>query len=120
MVHYCYLIEEFGTLNGLCSSITESKHIKAVKEPYCRSSKYEALMQMLLINQRMDKMAALRVDFETRGMILPRKLPPVKQPQPALPKKANTDDNNDEDNNGGGINSDEIYSEVLLLRTPST
>ncbi len=31
--HYRHLIQEFGAPNGLCSSITESKHIKAVKEP---------------------------------------------------------------------------------------
>ncbi|KAG6839004.1 hypothetical protein C0991_006648 [Blastosporella zonata] len=34
MVHYRHLIQEFGAPNGLCSSITESKHIKAVKEPW--------------------------------------------------------------------------------------
>ena len=31
--HYCFLIQQFGAPNGLCSSITESKHIKAVKIP---------------------------------------------------------------------------------------
>ncbi|KAI6029521.1 hypothetical protein PISMIDRAFT_101462 [Pisolithus microcarpus 441] len=31
MKHYHYLIFQFGAPNGLCSSITESKHIKAVK-----------------------------------------------------------------------------------------
>ncbi|KAG5649624.1 hypothetical protein H0H81_002797 [Sphagnurus paluster] len=31
--HYRRLIQEFGAPNSLCSSITESKHIKAVKEP---------------------------------------------------------------------------------------
>ena len=34
MVHYRELIELFGAPNGLCSSITESKHIRAVKEPW--------------------------------------------------------------------------------------
>jgi hypothetical protein len=34
MVHYPLLIRNFGSPNGLCSSITESKHIKAVKEPW--------------------------------------------------------------------------------------
>ena len=38
LVHYPHLICEFGSLNGLCSSITESKHIKAVKEPWRRSN----------------------------------------------------------------------------------
>ena len=32
--HYFYAIQLFGSPNGLCSSITESKHIKAVKEPW--------------------------------------------------------------------------------------
>lgn len=45
------VIQLFGAPNGLCSSITESKHIKAVKEPWRRSSHYEALGQMLLTNQ---------------------------------------------------------------------
>jgi len=35
--------------NGLCSSITELKHIKAVKEPWCQSSQYKALIKMLWI-----------------------------------------------------------------------
>ena len=34
LVDYTFLIQEFGALNSLCSSITESKHIKAVKEPW--------------------------------------------------------------------------------------
>ncbi|KAG1737260.1 hypothetical protein EDB19DRAFT_1895859 [Suillus lakei] len=58
------LIRVFGTPNGLCSSITESKHIKAVKEPWCWSSCFEALSQMLLTNQRLDKLAASHVDFD--------------------------------------------------------
>lgn len=33
LVYYRLLIQEFGAPNELCSSITESKHIKAVKEP---------------------------------------------------------------------------------------
>ncbi|KAF7368210.1 hypothetical protein MVEN_00140700 [Mycena venus] len=36
MVHYRPLIQAFGAPNGLCSSITESKHIKAVKKLYRR------------------------------------------------------------------------------------
>ena len=38
LVHYVDLIHAFGAPNGLCSSITESKHIKAVKEPWHHSS----------------------------------------------------------------------------------
>lgn len=32
--HYRHLIQEFGAPTGLCSLIMESKHIKAVKEPW--------------------------------------------------------------------------------------
>lgn len=69
LLHYLRLIRAFGAPNGLCSSITESKHIKAIKEPWRRSNHYNALGQMLLTNQRLDKLAASRVDFESRGML---------------------------------------------------
>jgi hypothetical protein len=69
LIHYHVHIQEFGAPNGLCSSITESKHIKAVKEPWRRSSRFNALGQMLLINQRLDNLAASRVDFASRGML---------------------------------------------------
>lgn len=69
MMHYILLIRLFGAPNGLCSSITESKHIKAVKEPWRRSSRYKALGQMLVTNQRLDKLAASWVNFHARGML---------------------------------------------------
>ena len=47
----------------------ESKHIKAVKEPWWRSNHFEALGQMLLTNQCIDKLTAARVDFADRGML---------------------------------------------------
>lgn len=69
LMHYVRLIIKFGAPNGLCSSITESKHIAAVKEPWRRSSRFKALGQMLIINERMDKLAAARTDFKDRGML---------------------------------------------------
>ncbi|KAF8806288.1 hypothetical protein BYT27DRAFT_7191619 [Phlegmacium glaucopus] len=56
--HYHHLIQEFGTPGGICSSITESRHIIAVKKPWQHSNHYEALSQMLLINQCLDKLGA--------------------------------------------------------------
>ena len=76
-VHYADRIWEFGAPNGMCSSITESKHIKAVKEPWRRSNRFEALGQMLLTNLRLDKIAAARVDFAARGMLRGRCLTAV-------------------------------------------
>ncbi|KAF7359961.1 hypothetical protein MVEN_00723000 [Mycena venus] len=69
LVHYICGIRLFGFPNGLCSSITESKHIKAVKEPWRRSSRYNALSQMLVTLQRLDKLAALKSDLTVRGMM---------------------------------------------------
>ena len=59
----------FSAPNGLCSLITESKHIKAVKEPYRRSSHFEALGQMLLTNQRSDKLTAFHVYLTACSML---------------------------------------------------
>ena len=69
MVHYPALIRLFGAPNGLCSSITESKHITAVKVPWRRSNRNQPLGQMLMTNQRSDKLAAARIDFTERGML---------------------------------------------------
>ena len=70
LLHYITSIPLFGSPNGLCSSITESKHIKAVKEPWRRSSRYKALIQMLRTITRLDKIAALRRVFVRSGMLV--------------------------------------------------
>ncbi|KAG1866709.1 hypothetical protein F4604DRAFT_1682781 [Suillus subluteus] len=67
--HYVLLIQLFGAPNSLCSSITEAKHIKAVKEPWRRSSQYKALGQMLVTNQRLNKLAASCADFTQCKML---------------------------------------------------
>ena len=51
MVHYQQHIENFGAPNGLCLSITESKHITAVKRLWHRSSHYNPIKQIMLTNQ---------------------------------------------------------------------
>jgi hypothetical protein len=68
-VHYSHNIRLFGSPNGLCSSITEAKHIKAIKEPWRRSSRFNALPQMLRTISRLDQLAAIRTKFESRGMM---------------------------------------------------
>lgn len=106
--HYPRLIQLFGAPNGLDSSITESKHIRAVKEPYRRSNRFNALGQMLLTNQRMDKLAAARADFDVRGMLIrPRAallallagLGPVHAAPPPVqhPHAGNGEDSEDDD-----------------------
>lgn len=69
IVHYPMLIRLFAAPNGLCSSITESKHRHAVKVPWRLSNRHQAIFQMLKTNERLDKLSAARVDFTERGML---------------------------------------------------
>ncbi|KIK76790.1 hypothetical protein PAXRUDRAFT_168749, partial [Paxillus rubicundulus Ve08.2h10] len=69
-VHYKALICMFGTPNGLCTSITELKHITVVKKPWQCSNRHCALGQILRTNQCLAKLAAAHADFEARGMLL--------------------------------------------------
>lgn len=69
MFHYTRGIKQFGSPNGLCSSITESKHIAAIKKPWRASSKNNALLEILETNVRLSKISALRVEFGHRGML---------------------------------------------------
>ena len=69
LFHYRRHIEDFGAPGGLCSSITESRHITAVKKVWRRSNRYQALGQMLHTIQRLEKLAAMRSDYVARGML---------------------------------------------------
>lgn len=69
LMHYPKLIRDFGAPNGLCSSITESEHIRSVKKPWRRSNRYNALGQMLTTNQRLNKLLAVRADFKSCGLL---------------------------------------------------
>ena len=65
--HYHQLIQQFGAPNGLCTSITESKHIDAVKKPWRKSNRHEALGQMLVTNQRLENIAYFRAKQIAKG-----------------------------------------------------
>lgn len=69
MVHYSSLIQLFADPNGLCSSITKSKHCHIVKETWRRSNRNDAIFQMLKMNQRFDQLNAARVAFTKCGML---------------------------------------------------
>ncbi|KAJ7114416.1 hypothetical protein C8R44DRAFT_630053 [Mycena epipterygia] len=101
IIHYPRNIEDFGAPGGVCSSITESRHITAVKKPWRRSSRYEALSQMLQTNQRLDKLAAARADFVERGMLPPTHAPPPK---------------NSDDDDGGPVDDARVEGNVVLAR----
>jgi hypothetical protein len=105
LTHYPHQIREFGAPSGLCSSITESRHITAVKRPWRRSNRHNALGQMLLTNQRLDKLKAARNDFVHRGLLPPSHGPP---PKPVLMP--------DEDEDGGPVDG-YVTGTVTLART---
>jgi len=69
LMRYVQCITLFGSPNGLCTSITESRHITAVKRPWRRSSKNNPLLQILLTTTRLSKLAAARVLFVQRGLL---------------------------------------------------
>ena len=74
MTHYTHSIHLFSAPNGICTSITEAKHIKAVKEPWQRTNHHQLLSQILYINQRLNKLYAMRTDFTNQRMLDPEKL----------------------------------------------
>ena len=97
--HYYRLIQLFGSPNGLCSSITESKHIKAVKEPWRRSSRFKALPQMLRSICRMEKMTALWRRLLQDGML--QDSLPAHVAANRMECRESRDDDRDEDDNDG-------------------
>ncbi|KIJ62152.1 hypothetical protein HYDPIDRAFT_30701 [Hydnomerulius pinastri MD-312] len=120
--HYGRSIRLFGSPNGLCSSMTESKHIKAVKEPWRRSNRCNALFQMLTTNCRLDKMAAARQRFASRGMMqgstydYTMKVLRGEQPQPPDPNNGSDDD--DENDSDTAVLGPKVLSSVELAQTP--
>ncbi|KAJ6609298.1 hypothetical protein B0H10DRAFT_2166369 [Mycena sp. CBHHK59/15] len=58
LIHYLRFIRLFGSPNGL-----------SAKEPWRRSSQYNALAQMLVTLSRLDKLAVARHEFASRGMM---------------------------------------------------
>ena len=69
LLHYVKSIRLFGSPNGLCSSITESKHIEAVKNTWRRSNRNQPINQMLRSLTRLNKLSSARIEFGRRGML---------------------------------------------------
>ncbi|KAI0323375.1 hypothetical protein GY45DRAFT_1264667 [Cubamyces sp. BRFM 1775] len=69
LLHYTRMIKLFGSPNGVCTSISESKHIAAVKRPWRASSRHKPLLQILIRNTRLSKLAAFRVELGRCGLL---------------------------------------------------
>ncbi|KAJ7016290.1 hypothetical protein C8F04DRAFT_1215764 [Mycena alexandri] len=116
--HYIRSIRLFASPNGLCSSITESKHIQAVKEA--------ALPQMLVTLTRLDKLAAACRNFTIRGMmtgtassytamVLAGSKPQVEAVEAAAALAAEKDDDEDDD---GVVHGPRSLSDIEVAPTP--
>ena len=130
MAHYWLHIENFSALSSLYTSTSEAKHKSAVKQPWRRSSHCEALKQILLTNERNDKLASAYIDFKQRGMLegtatadaLRRllassghdHLPPNPPPVPPTPPQSHSPEDDDDDISGP--DDDAILSEVTLTK----
>ncbi|KAF8813200.1 hypothetical protein BYT27DRAFT_7220575 [Phlegmacium glaucopus] len=101
LVHYRLNTQEFGAPGGLCLSITESRHIMAVKKPWQRSSRYEALGQMLITIQCLNKLNAARANYISCGM-----LPPEHQIPTGI----------DDEDNDGGPTDEQVMADVKLAQ----
>ena len=117
--HYHHHIEEFGAPVGLCTSITENKHIKAVKKPYRKSSHNRPLGEMLQINTRLDKIELFKSKRIAEGLydlpLLPEEVQPI---APELDDKweyyrDDTDLKDVEEDSGG-----RSLSMITLAKTP--
>jgi hypothetical protein len=116
LVHYRCQVEDFGALGGLCSSITESCHKSAVKDPYDRSNHYKALGQMLLTNQHLDKLAAMHTDFAKCGMIPAGHTPPRNISRVQMPTEARPNNGDSDDEDEGPFEGDIVMGHVILAR----
>ncbi|KAH9161473.1 hypothetical protein EDB89DRAFT_1913859 [Lactarius sanguifluus] len=112
LVHYFRSICLFGSPNGLCLSIMESKHIKAVKEPWRRSSRYHALVQMLRTLSQLDKMAATCRIFTSEGM-----MEGSTSLYTAMVLRDHNDDN--EDHDLGPVSGPKVLSSIELAKIPA-
>ncbi|KAG6808699.1 hypothetical protein H0H92_003209 [Tricholoma furcatifolium] len=100
IIHYRRLIQEFGVPNEAMATIELIQSIGS-----------NAFSKSTL--QRLDKLAASRVDFTRRGM-LTASLFSDESNMPRIPQAANDDDDDD----GGAVEGRNIWGEVLLARKP--
>ena len=127
LMHYPDGVELFSSPNGTCSSLTEAKHIKAVKDPWRRSNQNQPLPQMLRTISRIEKLTALQRVFKQRGMLVGTVVDYTAacvagMRPPILPWKGSTTDDNDDttdndDEDTGPVPGPHTTADVLLAAT---
>jgi hypothetical protein len=115
LMHYRRQIEDFGAPGGVCSSITESLHIIVVKQPWRRSNRYNALGQMLVTNERLDKLAIMRSDFAAREMLPAGRA--VGRQISHIPKPSGQAASYNEEDDSGPVEQQQTLGLVVLAQT---
>lgn len=117
--HYRRHIEQFGAPDGLSTSITESKHIDAVKKPWYRSNHFEELTQILITNQRLDKLAAFHSRLFGEGLLntplLPDGIQAISMDSESIDEDGSEDVQEIDDDE---IDDDKVESVVHLPKNP--
>ena len=127
LLHYILKIKLFGSPNGICSSLTESKHRSAVKEPWRRSNHFNPLPQMVKTISQLVKLAALWRIFRNHGMLnstiseyasalIDGDVPAILPYRLHDGEKASDDDSDDDD--GGPLSMPRALAQVTLAATP--
>ncbi|KAH6908107.1 hypothetical protein BKA70DRAFT_1104154 [Coprinopsis sp. MPI-PUGE-AT-0042] len=123
LMHFIKAVQLFGSPNGLCSSITESRHIEAVKKPWRRTNKNEPLLQMLQIIVRQDKMATLRrtliAEGKLRGTTAMHMAMEAGESGRKEPLAGDAYELDDRSNDVGPVPGPRVASSVLLSRKPA-
>ena len=119
LIHYFRSIRLFGSPNGLCSSITESRHISAVKKPWRRSNRFHALIQMLRTISRLEKLEALRCVLNRQGMMEGSTTSYTENVLRGIRLQPPTNFEDDDDHDLGPVSGPKIHSSIELSKTPS-
>ncbi|KAF9525988.1 hypothetical protein CPB83DRAFT_870662 [Crepidotus variabilis] len=123
LVHYSWMIRLFGSPNGLCSSIMESKHIVAVKKPWRCSSRTDPLPQMLRRVTREEKLEAVCRHFSKQGMMAGDTLSyTTMELAGELPDPEGQNQGNEEDGGDlelGPVEGPKVLSSIKLSVTPA-
>jgi hypothetical protein len=111
LFHYRHQIEDFSAPRGLYSSITKSRHITAVKKPWHQSNRYQALGQMLRVNQWLEKLSTMHIDFVVHGM-LPGGHTPGRQISHFL-KPSHLDSEGSGEEDSWAVEGDDVLAHVI-------
>ena len=117
LFHYCHHIQDFGAPGGLCSSITKSCHITAMKKPWQCSNRYQALGQMLKTIQCLDKLAAMFSDFIAHSMLLAGHAPGRNVSHLPVNLQGGTNNADAEYNDKGSVEEENVNGHVSLAYT---